>query len=162
MCHWRSPCHGLPARTTSTLKTLPAVGGERLEPSKPATPRGFCSKSISLRKYKLFQRNQDVVCRSMMYLWILRNGVTPNDLNDIDLRTVHLSLVRSSCVWQSLTNGHPHATMSQPTSKGSADLLWLPWTKDLEKVAKSYMPLPQNSSKRQKQRLPFWTVTQES
>lgn len=84
----------------------------------------------------------------MMYLWILRNGVTPNDLNDIALS--NRTLVRSSCNWQSLTNGYPHATVNQPTSKGSADLLWLPRTKDLAKVEKSSMPIPQEQFTRAK------------
>lgn len=80
--------------------------------------------------------------------WILRNGVTPNDLNDIALS--NRTLVRSSCNWQSLTNGYPHATVNQPTSKGSADLLWLPRTKDLAKVEKSSMPIPQEQFTRAK------------
>lgn len=140
--------HGSPARTTSTLKTLPAIGGERLEPSKPATSSRFCSKSIRSRKYRLFQRNQGALCSSMMYLWILRNGVTPNDLNDIALS--NRTLVRSSCNWQSLTNGYPHATVNQPTSKGSADLLRLPRTKDLANVEKYSMPIPQGQFTRAK------------
>ena len=104
--------------------------------------------SIRSRKYRLFQRNQGALCSSMMYLWILRNGVTPNDLNDIALS--NRTLVRSSCNWQSLTNGYPHATVNQPTSKGSADLLWLPRTKDLANVEKSSMPIPQEQFTRAK------------
>lgn len=138
MCHWRSP--GLTARLPGRLRLsrrCQPLAESAWSPANLQPVAGFAVNRLGRES-----------TGSMMYLWILRNGVTPNDLNDIALS--NRTLVRSSCNWQSLTNGYPHATVNQPTSKGSADLLWLPRTKDLAKVEKSSMPIPQEQFTRAK------------